>query len=144
MKYPGVKVWMVNIYKNICLKKAHFRAECLAQTLLALALWSIPPGKRFSPCNFERNRTVHATINFWQMYCPSQTPRLPLSSERIAPGRGGRALRARSQGLAPRSPLHWISKETIKVVVFQLRSEAPTYATPLMSLHKVALESNAR
>ena len=29
------------------------------------------------------------------------------------------------------------------VVVFQLRREAPTYATPLMSLHKVGLESSS-
>ena len=29
--------------------------------------------------------------------------------------------KTRSEGLAPRSPLNWVSKETIKVVVFQLR-----------------------
>jgi len=47
----------------------------------------------------------------------------------------------------PRAPLHRISKETIKVVVFQLRQapkvRAPTYATPLMSLHRVELESSS-
>ena len=32
-----------------------------------------------------------------------------------------RACNARNEGLAPRSPLHWISKETMKVVVFQGR-----------------------
>ena len=47
---------------------------------------------------------------------------------------------SRSRGLVPRSPLHWISKETIKVVVFQMRREAPTCATPLMSLHKVCFD----
>ena len=41
------------------------------------------------------------------------------------------------------APLHWISKETIKVVVFQVRLATPTYATPLMSLHKVGLESSS-
>ena len=42
-----------------------------------------------------------------------------------------------------RLPLHRVSKETIKVVVFQVRDEAPTYATPLMFLHKVGLESSS-
>jgi hypothetical protein len=35
--------------------------------------------------------------------------------------RRGRALKSRSRWLAPRSPPHRISKETMKVVVFQLR-----------------------
>ena len=52
-------------------------------------------------------------------------------------------LGTKKQGLASQLPLHWISKETIKVVVFQLRLAAPTYATPLMSLHKVGLESSS-
>ena len=42
-------------------------------------------------------------------------------------------------------PLNRVSKETMKVVVFQRRpvSESPTYATPLMSLHRVRLESSS-
>ena len=39
--------------------------------------------------------------------------------------------------------LHWISKKTIKVVVFHCRLAAPTYATPLKSLHKIRLESSS-
>jgi hypothetical protein len=31
----------------------------------------------------------------------------------------------------------------MKVVVFQFRRKAPTYATPLMSLHRVGLESSS-
>ena len=58
------------------------------------------------------------------------------------PRRRGRELNSRIEELAPRFPLNWISKETIKVVVFQL-CRAPTYATPLMSLHKVGLESSS-
>ena len=42
-----------------------------------------------------------------------------------------------------RLPLHRVSKETIKVVVFHRRLAAPTYATPLMSLHRVGLESSS-
>ena len=41
-------------------------------------------------------------------------------------------------------PLHPISKKTIRVVVFHRRSKAaPTYSTPLMSFHKVRLESSS-
>ena len=45
----------------------------------------------------------------------------------------------------PRGPAqpHRISKETMKVVVFHRRPEAPTYSTPLMSIHKVGLESSS-
>ena len=41
------------------------------------------------------------------------------------------------------APPHRISKETMKVVVVHRRSKAPTYSTPLMSLHKVGLESSS-
>ena len=40
-------------------------------------------------------------------------------------------------------PFHRISKETMRVVVFHWRREPPTYATPLMSLHRVGLESSS-
>lgn len=40
-------------------------------------------------------------------------------------------------------PLHPISKKTIRVVVFHRRIAAPTYSTPLMSFHKVRLESSS-
>ncbi len=40
-------------------------------------------------------------------------------------------------------PLHRISKETMKVVVFHCWPKPPTYATPLMSLHRVGLESSS-
>lgn len=40
------------------------------------------------------------------------------------------------------APLHWISKETIKVVVFHWRRSS-TYSTPSMSLHNVKLESSS-
>ncbi|KAK8613386.1 hypothetical protein V6N13_101148 [Hibiscus sabdariffa] len=36
-----------------------------------------------------------------------------------------------------------ISKITLKVVVFQFRTRAPTYPTPLKSFHKVKLESSS-
>lgn len=38
---------------------------------------------------------------------------------------------------------HRVSKETMKVVVFHRRLASPTYATPLMSLHRVRLESSS-
>ena len=41
------------------------------------------------------------------------------------------------------APSHQISKETMKVVVFHWRLAPPTYATPLMSLHRVGLESSS-
>ena len=41
------------------------------------------------------------------------------------------------------TPHHWISKETMKVVVFHWRLAAPTYATPLMPPHRVRLESSS-
>ncbi|KAK8621576.1 hypothetical protein V6N13_081009 [Hibiscus sabdariffa] len=40
-------------------------------------------------------------------------------------------------------PIHGISKIMLKVVVFQFRPRAPTYPTPLKSLHKVGLESSS-
>uniref|UniRef100_A0A1I7WDJ8 NR LBD domain-containing protein n=1 Tax=Heterorhabditis bacteriophora TaxID=37862 RepID=A0A1I7WDJ8_HETBA len=36
-----------------------------------------------------------------------------------------------------------ISKESMKVVVFHWRHKSPTYATPLMTLHNVKLESSS-
>lgn len=36
-----------------------------------------------------------------------------------------------------------ISKESMKVVVFHCCRKAPTYATPLMTLHNVRLESSS-
>ena len=60
-----------------------------------------------------------------------------------------------TKGLSPESearaspPLHPISKKTIRVVVFHRRrggqkpSTTPTYSTPLMSFHKVRLESSS-
>ncbi len=42
-----------------------------------------------------------------------------------------------------RFPLNRVSKETMKVVVFHRRLATPTYATPLMSLHRVRLESSS-
>ena len=41
------------------------------------------------------------------------------------------------------SPHNRISKKTIRVVVFHCRASTPTYSTPLMSLHKVRLESSS-
>ena len=63
-------------------------------------------------------------VTFWQMYRPSQTPRLTLSSGQIMWNLRLpiiHQLNSRSKGFAPHSPLHWVSKETIKGVVFQLR-----------------------
>ncbi|KAK2873288.1 hypothetical protein Q8A73_024518 [Channa argus] len=77
------------------------------------------------------------------VYRPSQTPHLPLSPERVTPGRAGRLTpeaRARS-GLA--SPPHRVSEKTIRVVVFHRRPRPPTYSTPLMSLHSARLESSS-
>ena len=51
-------------------------------------------------------------------------------------------LGAKRRGDAP-LPTHEISKTTLKVVVFHLRPEAPTYPTPLKSFHKVGLESSS-
>ena len=42
-----------------------------------------------------------------------------------------------------RFPLNRVSKETMKVVVFHRRIASPTYATPLMSLHRFRLESSS-
>ena len=41
------------------------------------------------------------------------------------------------------SPLNRVSKETMRVVVFHRRPKSPTYSTPLMSLHRVRLESSS-
>jgi hypothetical protein len=38
---------------------------------------------------------------------------------------------------------HGISKIMLKVVVFHLRSKAPTYPRPLKSFHKVGLETSS-
>eukprot|EP00178_Gracilaria_changii_P028138 TRINITY_DN9623_c0_g1_i11.p1 TRINITY_DN9623_c0_g1~~TRINITY_DN9623_c0_g1_i11.p1 ORF type:complete len:120 (-),score=0.81 TRINITY_DN9623_c0_g1_i11:14-373(-) len=96
------------------------------------------------------------------MYRPSQLPRLTVSSARVAgPARPARApagvplgnhrlARPEAEGDAdganrPRSPSphSGVSEGAIKVVVFQVRREAPTYATPPMSFHKVGLESSS-
>lgn len=42
-----------------------------------------------------------------------------------------------------RVPPNRVSKETMKVVVFQNRREPPTYATPLMSPYSARLESSS-
>ncbi|XP_022767945.1 uncharacterized protein LOC111312172 [Durio zibethinus] len=49
---------------------------------------------------------------------------------------------SKRKGRAPPS-IHGISKITLKVVVFQFRSGAPTYPTPLKSFHKIELESSS-
>ena len=41
------------------------------------------------------------------------------------------------------SPLNYLSKKTIEVVVFHWRPKAPTYSTPSMSFHNVKLESSS-
>ncbi len=53
-----------------------------------------------------------------------------------------RRLMPESRALA-QFPPYRISKETMKVVVFHCRPKPPTYATPLMSLHRVGLESSS-
>ena len=63
-----------------------------------------------------------------------------MSSAWIGPAELG--LGAKRRGNAP-LPTHRISKITLKVVVFHLRPEAPTYPTPLKSFHKVGLESSS-
>ena len=63
-----------------------------------------------------------------------------MSSAWIGPAELG--LGAKRRGDAP-LPTHGISKITLKVVVFHLRPEAPTYPTPLKSFHKVGLESSS-
>jgi predicted metal-dependent peptidase len=45
--------------------------------------------------------------------------------------------------LPQHSPFNQVSKETMKVEVFQLRPKSPPYSTPLMSLHNVRLESSS-
>ena len=47
--------------------------------------------------------------------------------------------------LPQHSPFNRVSKETMKVEVFHLRyiAASPSYSTPLMSLHKVRLESSS-
>ncbi|KAH3859569.1 hypothetical protein DPMN_102386 [Dreissena polymorpha] len=77
------------------------------------------------------------------MYRPSQTPRLTVSSDRVARRHQGGELRSRTWALARRSPSHRISKGTTRVVVFHGRLAAPTYATPLVSLHTAKLESSS-
>ena len=52
-------------------------------------------------------------------------------------------LRLQTSDKESRFPLYWISKKTIRVVVFHCRASTPTYSTPLMSLHKVRLESSS-
>src|SRR6185295_11450583 len=71
---------------------------------------------------------------------PSQTPHLTLSSAWIGPAELG--LGAKRRGDAP-LPTHGISKITLKVVVFHLHPEAPTYPTLLNSFYKVGLESSS-
>ena len=76
---------------------------------------------------------------------PNSPPDTVFDSDR-PPGRGG-TFNARRWARGP-APPHRISKETMKVVVFHRRPDprgdgAPTYSTPLMSLHKVGLESSS-
>ena len=56
-----------------------------------------------------------------------------------------RTLESKKRGirLRYRFPLNRVSKETMKVVVFHRRIASPTYATPLMSLHRFRLESSS-
>ena len=63
-----------------------------------------------------------------------------MSSAWIGPAELG--LGAKRRGDAP-LPTHGISKIMLKVVVFHLRPEAPTYPTPLKSFQKVGLESSS-
>lgn len=82
------------------------------------------------------------------MYRPSQTRRYTLSLEWIAAGshEAVRSMQCQNAKHPPRAvrPLSYrIGDETTKVVVFHWRHEAPTYATPFMSLHNVILESSS-
>ena len=63
-----------------------------------------------------------------------------MSSAWIGPAELG--LEDKRRGDAP-LPTHGISKIMLKVVVFHLCLEAPTYPTPLKSFHKVGLESSS-
>src|SRR5690349_9762375 len=78
------------------------------------------------------------------MYRPSQTPRLTLSSARVGQGGKPPPLTPKSRTLLRvQPPFYRLSKESMKVVVFHCRLAALTYATPLMTLHKVRLESSS-
>ena len=63
-----------------------------------------------------------------------------MSSAWIGPAELGLEDKRRGDALLP---THGISKIMLKVVVFHLRPEAPTYPTPLKSFHKVELESSS-
>ena len=71
---------------------------------------------------------------------PPQPNSPPDNVFRLARPRGD--LRSRSRARGP-SPIHGISKITLKVVVFHRRPRSPTYSTPLKSFHKVGLESSS-
>ena len=76
-------------------------------------------------------------------------PEAVLGGDRAAVGRPEsqslpRTLDSRNvEPLVFRFPLNRVSKETMKVVVFHRRIASPTYATPLMSLHRFRLESSS-
>uniref|UniRef100_A0A1I7WD34 6,7-dimethyl-8-ribityllumazine synthase n=1 Tax=Heterorhabditis bacteriophora TaxID=37862 RepID=A0A1I7WD34_HETBA len=72
------------------------------------------------------------------MYRPSQTPRLTLSSTGVVT-----SLNTKKKEPMAQSSHYRISKESMKVVVFHWRHKSPTYATPLMTLHNVKLESSS-
>ena len=73
---------------------------------------------------------------------PPQPNSQPDSVLDVDPPIRGRALSPECGPCGP-PPLHPISKKTIRVVVFHRHIAAPTYSTPLMSFHKVRLESSS-
>ena len=71
----------------------------------------------------------------WALNSTARTDRVSPTAWRTTPSYNARK-KASQQGRG-RPPPNWLSKETIKVVVFHCRPKAPTYATPLMSHHRV-------
>ena len=71
---------------------------------------------------------------------PNSPPDSVFASDR--PLRWGGALTPETGPTGP-TPLRRISKKTMGVVVFHRRISAPTYPTPLMSFHRVGLESSS-
>ena len=70
------------------------------------------------------------------MYRPSQTPRLTLSPEGVVPERQGPALERQKREACAPLPASLNKQRNDKSSGISIALKAPTYATPLMSLHE--------
>nr|TKS17495.1 hypothetical protein D5086_0000013190 [Populus alba] len=96
--------------------------------------------------DIEGNQKANVAMNAWlpQASYPYVPPQPNSPPDNVSPpgSAAEAALGPKRRGSAP-PPIHGISKNNVKSMVFHLRTKLPLYPTPLKSFHKVGLESSS-